>query len=149
MLTGFVALPQDDQARTLSAGNSPFVDGVEFTLTGHRHVFPIIDGTEKRDGYPLPVFTTSLGAEAYLFLSMVLKQKVDADNHILTPSGSFNALVREIIAANAGNTDNQILATIEARMTGKRIRVTRVPFIKLNSKGVRIPSSYINLDIVG
>lgn len=150
-LTGFSelngnALESAKNGFNISLGNSPFQDNVVFTVNGFTFTVPMEDGKEKKDARTLPVLVTSVGN---LYLSLLLKRKVTSDGRILTPDGTLNQVVREIIGRLANKTDGEILQSIvdDPRIKGHNIKVKRTSFIMKSRLGSELPSDLIEFDI--
>lgn len=147
-LTGFQTVSTDERSNfdsktTIRMSNSPFQHGVVFTVSGYDYKKPEVDGKVDTDAPTCPVLTTSIGD---LFLSTILRPKVNKDGAILEPNGSFNKAVREIIPQKT--TNGEILTAIVAAAKDKKVRVTRVPYVGLSKDGRQFPAAIIQLDFV-
>lgn len=145
-LTGFV--PADNTANaagafTISRGTSPFQQGVVFNVTGFGFVQAEIDGKVAKDARTIPVLKTTIGD---LFLSMVTRQKLDADNNILKPSGTANKKIAEIIRENLNKNDGEILTAIVNELNNCPIVVSRKPYAALSKDGRRFAAELIELN---
>lgn len=150
-LTGFselngTALETAKCGFSITLGNSPFQDDVLFTIIGFTFTVPMEDGKVKQDARALPVLITSIGN---LYLSLLLKRKITADGKVITPDGSLNRLVREIVGKANGKTDGEILQTIvyDPRIKGHNVKVKRTPFVGKSRLGSEFPSDLIEFDI--
>lgn len=160
---GFVDASASDNASaqfTISNGNSPFQDGVEFTFLGvrtedgvqkpgYRHVFATFldkNGKETRSKVAKPVLETNIG-DLHLSMLFKLHAQFDSNDHV-SSKGTFVDLVTKTIAANKGKNDGEILSAIIAAVGTKKIKVTRRPFKGLASDGRQFPTSVVDLDFV-
>ena len=150
-LTGFAelngnALENAKKGFNISLGHSPFQDNAMFAITGFTFTVPMEDNKEKKDARTLPVLTTSVGN---LYLSLLTKRKVTSEGQILTPDGSLNKVVREIIASESKKTDGEILQSIvdDPRIKGHDIKTKRSSFIMKTRLGTELPSDLIEFDI--
>lgn len=130
-----------DKSNSIYNGNSPFVDGLQFTISGHDYVFPIVNG--KQGTNKCPVLSTSVGN---LFLSTLTRNKVDFDGKVLTPNGTFNQLVRNAI--REGGDNGTILKRIEDAVKDKQLLVRRTPYVLRTKDGRQAPSALIEIDIM-
>lgn len=130
----------------ISLGSSPFQDNVEFVINDFTFTVPMEDGKEKKDARALPVLITSIGN---LYLSLLLKRKVTSDGRILTPNGTLNQVVREVIGKSNSLSDGEILQSIvgDPRIKGHNIKVKRTSFIMKSRLGSEFPSDLIEFDI--
>lgn len=147
-LTGFQTVTSTERSEfdgktSIRMSNSPFQHGVTFTISGYDYKKPEVDGRVQEDAPTCPVLTTSVGD---LFLSTVLRPKVNKDGAILEPNGSFNRVVREIILQKT--TNGEILTAIVAASKDKKVRVTRVPYVGLSKDGRQFPAAIVQLDFV-
>lgn len=150
-LTGFSelsgnALKNAKNGFNISLGNSPFQDNVVFTITGFTFTVPMEDGKEKKDARALPVLTTTIGN---LYLSLLTKRKVTNEGAILTPDGTLNQVVRDILSKSNNKTDGEILQSIvdNPRIKGKNIKTKRTSYIMKTRLGAELPSDLIEFDI--
>lgn len=133
---------QQDATHSISMGNSPFQDGVKFTVTGYGYRHPKVDG--KILDKTSPVLTTTIGD---LFLTMVTRSKVTADGQIIAPNGTFNKAIADKIAELNGKTNGEILTAIVKMAEGKEITVTREAYIAGDGTR-RYPATIIHLNFV-
>lgn len=127
---------------SLGATTSPFIDGVKFTISD---TAVRVANTKRKDGSAVmsPVLVTSIGD---LFISMLVRSRVTADGDIVTPSGTLNVAVRDIIAANHGKTNGEILAAILAAVRGKTYIVKSDSYVGLTADGRKYPARLININ---
>lgn len=150
-LTGFTQLKGQDKdnaskGHNISLGVNPFSDGATFEVTGFGFTVPEEDNKPKEGARTLPVLETSLGN---LYLSLLTRRKVTSDGRILTPNGTLNVAVKEIVAANAGKTDGEILSAIceDPRVKGRKIKVQRTEFLAKSRVGVEYPTDLLEFFI--
>ena len=148
MLTGFVkandnAIENANKSNSIKRGESPFQHGTTFTISGFTYEQAEIDGKVDTNAYLNPVLTTSVGS---LFLSTVLRSRVNASDEVLTPSASFNNFVREQISKHS--TNGEILQAIVDSCKGKTIQVVRTPYAAITKDGRRYGASLIELNFM-
>ncbi len=131
------------KSNSIAKSQSPFQHNLPFTVSGYDFVVAEIDGKVKENSYANPVLLTSVGN---LFLSMLLKSKVDADGKILEPKGSFNLFVKETIAKMNDKSNAEILQAIVDGCKDKTLIVNRVPYILLNKFETRVPASLVEIN---
>lgn len=132
-----------DKLKSVGESISPFQDGKTFKVTDYSYKQVTDDGKVRQDAAPLPVLKTSIGD---LYLSMVTRSKITADGEILTPNGTFNDFVRDIIASNSEKSNKEIMTLIVEGCKNKEIKVTREPYIGLSQRGTRFATSLVVLD---
>lgn len=148
MLTGFVKaddkkIEAANKSFTISMGNSPFQQGAVFVVTGFTYKQAENDGKVDANASANPVLTTSIGD---MFLSMVLKARVNAEGSILEPNGTFNHFSKDTISANAGKSNGEILKAIVDGCKDKKVKVSRQPYVAITKDGRRFASSLVILD---
>lgn len=151
-LTGFISATANhnggedpNKGKSLTIANSPFLDGVVLTISDFGFRVAEIDGKVAKDARVLPVLVTSVGD---LFISMLIRSKVDKDGNILETSGDLNELVKSKIAELRGKTDGEILSAIVGECKGKKFVVKRQNFAALTKDGRQYPTSLININEV-
>lgn len=144
MLTGFKEVENvaDRDKKTTISERSRFLNGVQFTITGHTYKHPEIDGKVRTD-ISSPVLISSIGD---VFLSMLTRKHVSAGGEILSPDGTFNKIVEEILSTNLSKSDGEILGEIEKACKGKTLVVRREAFVRKTSDGRDFPASMVNID---
>lgn len=145
-LTGFQEATENETntanaSTSIKQGNSPFQHNVVFTISKFSYEKAEIDGKVDKDAYLNPVLKTSVGN---LFLSTVLRSRVDFDGKVLTPDGTFNKFCREQISKY--NTNGEILKAIVDECKDKKIIVTRTPFASISKDGRRVPGFLVELN---
>lgn len=144
MLTGFKEVENvaDRDKKTTISERSRFLNGVKFTITGHTYKHPEIDGKVRTD-ISSPVLISSIGD---VFLSMLTRKHVSVSGEILSPDGTFNKKVEEILTTNLAKSDGEILTAIEKSCKGKTLIVRRKAFVGKTSDGRDFPASMVNID---
>lgn len=147
MLTDFKPVTNDAKAKAdkqmfLTRGNSPFKDGIEFTITGYNYVQPEENGRVDAKARTLPVFVTSVGN---LFLSMITKKKVLSDGSFREPDGTFNKDFAKKLSELSGKTDGDILTEMVNAFKDKTIVVDR-QLVSVKRDGREVVSTIINLN---
>ena len=130
MLTGFVKADDNkievaNKSFSISMSNSPFQNKVTFKVTSFTYKQAENDGKVDADAMVNPVLTTTVGD---MFLSMILKAKVDADGKILEPNGTFNQFIKDTISKNNGKSNGEILNAIVDGCKDKEVVVSRQPY---------------------
>jgi hypothetical protein len=148
MLTGFVKADDNkievaNKSFSISMGNSPFQQGVIFKVTGFTYKQAQNDGKVDANASVNPVLTTSVGD---MFLSMVLKARVDAEGKVLEPNGTFNQFVKNIISNMVGKSNGEILTAIVDGCEDKEVFVTRQPYAAMTKDGRKFAASLVILD---
>lgn len=144
MLTGFKEvenIDERDKEKTISE-RSRFLDKVKFSITGHTYKHPEIDGKVRTD-ISSPVLASTIGD---VFLSMLTRKHVSASGEILSPNGTFNKKVEEILSTTLSKSDGEILGEIEKACKGKTLVVRREAFVRKISDGRDFPASMVNID---
>ena len=113
------------QSNSIRSSQSPFKDGVTFKLVRFAYQRLTINGKVDENSRAYPGFETSIG---FCFLSMCVKEKMDANGKVLKADGTFNDIVREAIANPKNKADADIFAEILKAVKGKEIKVSRVPY---------------------
>lgn len=147
-LTGFIkadenAVKSANNSFSISMGTSPFQHGIEFTVSGFTYKQAENDGKVAKDAYLNPILETSVGD---LFLSTVLKSRVNSEGKVVTPNGSFNIAVRETIAKMSGKSNGEILTAIVGLCKDKEIVVERVPYAAKSKDGRAYAASLVVLN---
>ena len=147
-LTGFQTATENETntanaSTSIKQGNSPFQHNVQFTVSGFSYEKAEVDGKVDKDAYLNPVLVTSVGN---LFLSTVLRSRVNFEGKVLTPDGTFNKFCREQISKY--NTNGEILKAIVDGCKDKKIIVTRTPYSAMSKDGRRIPGFLVELNFV-
>lgn len=119
---------------------SPFANNATFKITGYDFVQYIIDGV-KRDRVHL-VFKTSIGD---LPISLLTRPRVDFENKIHRPAGSFVAKFIEI-ASKPNMTNGKLAEDVVEAVKGKQIKVTSIDIICQGR--TKYPASVKNFDII-
>lgn len=148
MLTGFVNVTDEkkkeaNESLSISLGTSPFQNGITFKVGDFNYKQVENDGKVDINTRVNPVLTTSVGD---LFLSMIIKPKIDASGKIHEPNGDFNRYVKNTIQANLGKSNGEILQAIVDGCKGREIVVTRTHIDALSKDGRHYPTSFIVLD---
>lgn len=132
-------------SRVLNADNNKFSGvsqwqhGATFTITGS--AYRSREGKEGEDAFP--VLETSVGD---LFVSTLLRDRINDKGERLTPNGTLNQKVREI--ASPTKTNKEVLDGILAATNGKTIVVRRKDYVGMRGDGSRYPASYLEFDIL-
>lgn len=147
-LTGFKTAEETEiqtanNSTSIKQGNSPFQHNVVFTVSGFSYEKAEMDGKVAQDAYLNPVLKTSVGS---LFVSTILRSRVDFDGKVLTPDGTFNRFVREQIATH--KTNGEILQAIVDGCKDKKINTRRTPYSAMSKDGRRIPAFLCEFDFV-
>lgn len=147
-LTGFIkadekAVKVANGSFSISMGTSPFQHGVEFKVTGFTYKQAQNDGKVTKDAYLNPILETSVGD---LFLSTILKPRVNSEGKVVTPNGTFNVAVKELIAKMNGKSNGEILTAIVSLCKDKEIVVKRVPYAAKSKDGRTYAASLVNLN---
>ena len=147
-LTGFKTAEETEiktanESTSIKQGNSPFQHNVVFTVSGFSYEKAEIDGKVAQDAYLNPVLTTCVGS---LFLSTILRSRVDFDGNVLTPDGTFNKFCREQIATH--KTNGEILQAIVDGCKSKNINTIRTSYSAMSMDGRRISSFFCEFDFV-
>ena len=124
----------------LFTGVSPWQDQVKFRVTGS--AYRAREGHENEDS--LPVLTTTIGD---LFLSTLLRARVDEKGKRLVPNGSLNRKLVEI-AGTGTKTKKEVLDALVVACEGHDILVRRVDYVGARGDGSRYPASYLEFDII-
>lgn len=145
-LTGFQEATENETntanaSTSIKQGNSPFQHNVQFTISKFSYEKAEVDGKVDKDAYLNPVLKTSVGN---LFLSTILRSRVDFEGKILTPDGTFNKFCREQISKYS--TNGEILKAIVDGCKDKKIIVTRTPFASISKDGRRVPGFLVELN---
>lgn len=119
---------------------SPFANNATFKITGYDFVQYIIDGV-KKDRVHL-VFKTSIGD---LPISLLTRPRVDFENKIHRPAGSFVAKFIEI-ASKPNMTNGKLAEDVVEAVKGKQIKVTSIDIICQGR--TKYPASIKNFDII-
>ena len=119
---------------------SPFANNATFKITGYDFVQYIIDGV-KKDRVHL-VFKTSIGD---LPISLLTRPRVDFENKIHRPAGSFVAKFIEI-ASKPNMTNGKLAEDVVEAVKGKQIKVTSIDIICQGR--TKYPASVKNFDII-
>lgn len=128
------------KSHSIENGNSPFVNGLQFTVTEMSCKTNGKEGEERRE---YPTFKTNVGD---LFLSSCIQTKVTFDHQVVSPNGTFNQLCRDCIARGGANED--IMNNIIKGLNGKKVQVTRVPYVAISRDRRPYPAYLMQLDIV-
>lgn len=131
------------QAATGFIGTSPFIDGANITITGYELVNVAIDGTIPENSPFRLVFRSTVGDIA---LTMLFKNKVDANGNIVKPQGSFNEFVAGLIKANPAITLKELAEKVVT--THPRIVVKRGEYPAKTKDGRDYVAATVGFDIV-
>lgn len=124
----------------LFQGVSPWQDGVKFRITGS--AYRSREGHENEDA--LPVLVTTIGD---LFLSTLLRSRVDDKGQRLVPNGTLNQKLVEV-AGTGSKTKKEVLDAMLAATAGKDILTKRKDYVGMRGDGSRYPASYLEFDIL-
>ena len=124
----------------LFTGVSPWQDQVRFRVTGS--TFKAREGHETEDSFP--ALTTTIGD---LFLSALLRPRVDEKGKKLVPNGSLNRKLVEI-ARVGPKTRKEVLDALVDACEGHDILVRRLDYVGARGDGSRYPASYLEFDIL-
>ena len=124
-------------------GTSPFIDGAQITITGYELVNVAIDGTIPENSPFRLVFRSTVGDIA---LTMLFKNKVDANGNIVKPTGSFNEFVAGLIKANPAITLKELADKVLT--THPRIVVKRDEYPAKTKDGRDYVAATVGFDIV-
>lgn len=119
---------------------SPFANNATFEITGFDFVQYIIDGVRK-DRVHL-VFKTTIGD---LPVSLLTRPRVDFENKVHRPSGSFVAKFIEL-ASRPNMTNGKLAEDVVKAVKNKQIKVTSVDIICQGR--TKYPASVKNFDII-
>lgn len=114
-------------------------DGTEFTIKQATFAQRYEDGVAK-DSFA-PVFIDDNGK--LLFVKMLVRERVKADGTIISPNGSVNKRAMEIIAANEGKTDQEVLDALFNEFKDKTFVASRQTYAAKGKFG-EFPASIIN-----
>ena len=120
---------------------SPFANNATFEITGFDFVQYIVDGV-KRDRVHL-VFKTSIGD---LPISLLTRPRVDFENKVHRPSGSFVAKFIEL-ASRPNMTNGKLAEDVVKAVKNKQIKVTSIDII-CQGERTKYPASVKNFDII-
>lgn len=120
---------------------SPFANNATFEITGYDFVQYIIDGVRK-DRVHL-VFKTSIGD---LPISLLTRPRVDFENKVHRPSGSFVAKFIEL-ASKPNMTNGKLAEDVVKAVKNKKIKVTSIDII-CQGERTKYPASVKNFDII-
>ena len=150
MITNIVTVNANEKetaskSRSIALGSSPFTDGRLFVVTGYNFVKLEQNGVVSKDAPMCPVLTTNIGN---LFVSTIVRSKVDAKGNVLEPNGTFNKGVKEIIASNPNKTNGEILQAIVDKYAFKNwIKVTRQQYMAKSKDGREYAAFLVVLNI--
>lgn len=132
---------KENKSFSISQGNSPFVNGVTFEVNGFGY-----KEAKTNDGKttsPSPILETTIGD---LFLTMIMRSKVNSDGEILEPDGTFNKFVKDTIAKNSNKNNGEILSAIVDECKNKKIKVNREYYSAKSSWGGIVAASIVKLN---
>lgn len=146
-----------NNAFTISMGTSPFQDGIAFQITGTGYQQAKNVGENvAANAYACPGFITNIASGdgsdpnapkfCFLFLSSLIRKKVDKDGNVVEPNGEVNKAIIRIITQNAGKPNGTILAAILVEIGNKDIIVSRKFFAAKAKDGRVYTASIINLN---
>ena len=150
MITNIVTVNASEKetaskSHSIALGSSPFTDGKLFAVTGYNFVKLEQNGTVSKDAPMCPVLTTNIGN---LFVSTIVRSKVDANGNVLEPNGTFNKGVKEIIAGNPNKTNGEILQAIIDKYAYKNwIKVTRQKYTAKSKDGREYAAFLVVLNV--
>lgn len=132
----------NDAANQVWRGVSPFQNNAVFTVSGWKLAVYTVNGKESQNSHLM--LETSIGA---LDLRMLFKIRFSRDDKPVSPSGTAVTLIQQL-ASVQGQTNQQLGEAIVNQLRGRQIRVTRVPYLAVNSTGEFYPTATIQLDFV-
>lgn len=133
MLKGFEQVSEDEKRKaeegfSISRNRKLFETGDKFKVVGYdfeKAVFIDKNGNETRSENSCPVLKTT---SKTIFLSMITREKPGDGDKVYLPNGTFDKLVRQIVAKNEGKSDGTILKAIVEATKDKEVVVTRVSY---------------------
>ena len=130
MLKGFEQVSENekktaDNGFSISRNRKLFETGDKFKVVDYDYekaVFVDKNGNETRSEYSSPVLKTTTKT---IFLNMILREKPGNGDKVYLSNGTFDKLVRQVVAKNEGKPDGTILKEIVKATKGKEVVVTR------------------------
>lgn len=132
----------NEAANQIWRGVSPFQNGATFTVTGWELTVYTIDGKESKNSHL--TLKTSIGS---LDLRTLFRIHFSRDNKPVSPSGTVVDAIKQIVGLQE-QTNQQLGEAIVNQLRGRQIRVTRIPYLAINSSGDFYPTASMQLDFV-
>ena len=126
--------------RECTIGKSPFAGGVEFIFTGYDYA----QQKGVTNGRPILQLKTSIGHP--LFASQLFKAKIDVNQNVVAPSGTFNQALKDALPLQM--TDAKFIYQLLnlCLNKSKTIKVDRKTFIGYRYDGSQGYISVLNLN---
>lgn len=147
MLKGFEQVSDDEKQKaeegfSISRNRKLFETGDRFKVVDYgfeKAVFVDKNGNETRSENSCPVLKTTTKT---IFLNMILREKPGDGDKVYLSNGTFDKLVRQIVAENEGKTDGTILKAVVEATKDKEVVVTRVSYNVETEYGRRTKDLY-------
>ena len=129
---------------SISNALNAFQDGTVFQVTGFR--YNILKFSDNTSSKPFPVFTTNLSGDTCLAIIPLMRNRANADGEVVSPDGTFNLEVKDIIINNKGLSNDKLLPLLVDKLKNRDLIVRNKYFTAKSKDSSVYATMMINID---